>query len=198
MTTDLSFPASEVKRIAAIDGVEAVSGALTLSPIHVAGKIPEARCHIRARPPVPGGPPTAGAAAPGRLRPRTRRRSPASTSRVTRPRPRHRRRRSPRDTSSRAGPRPGRRSRSPTRTRTGSTVGDKVSRRRPRLQGRRASPRRRVGGEASDIYVPLAPAAEALRPRGPHQRRCEVRAADADSVGVGREADRVRASRARR
>jgi putative ABC transport system permease protein len=41
VTTDLSFPASEVKRIAATDGVDAVSPALTLSLIHIEGTIPD-------------------------------------------------------------------------------------------------------------------------------------------------------------
>ena len=41
VTTDLSFPASEVKRIAATDRVEAVSPALTLDLIHIEGRIPD-------------------------------------------------------------------------------------------------------------------------------------------------------------
>ena len=41
VTGDLSFPASEVKRIASTDGVDAVSPALTLSLIHIEGRVPD-------------------------------------------------------------------------------------------------------------------------------------------------------------
>jgi putative ABC transport system permease protein len=62
MTTDLSFPASEAKRVAAIDGVKEASGALTLSAIHVSGKIPKAA--PTDQPQVQVGPPAAGSTGP--------------------------------------------------------------------------------------------------------------------------------------
>jgi ABC-type antimicrobial peptide transport system permease subunit len=40
-TSQLSFPACEVAEIAAIDGVEAVAGGLTLNSIHIEGVVPE-------------------------------------------------------------------------------------------------------------------------------------------------------------
>ena len=40
-TSQLSFAASEVTRIAAIDGVEAAAGGLTLNSIHIEGTVPE-------------------------------------------------------------------------------------------------------------------------------------------------------------
>jgi len=39
--TQLSFPASEVTQIAAIDGVAAAAGGLTLNSIHIEGTVPE-------------------------------------------------------------------------------------------------------------------------------------------------------------
>ena len=40
-TSQLSFPASEQKKVAGLPGVEASAGALTLSAMHVSGKVPE-------------------------------------------------------------------------------------------------------------------------------------------------------------
>jgi putative ABC transport system permease protein len=57
ITTDLSFPASEVKGIAATDGVDAVSPALTLSLVHIEGEIPDSSDTGGA---VFGGPPEQG------------------------------------------------------------------------------------------------------------------------------------------
>ena len=41
MTTDLSFPEREADEVAALEGVEGVSGALTLNSIEVSGRVPE-------------------------------------------------------------------------------------------------------------------------------------------------------------
>jgi ABC-type antimicrobial peptide transport system permease subunit len=41
MSTDLSFPANEQKKIAAVDGVAGVAGGLTLSAIHITGTVPK-------------------------------------------------------------------------------------------------------------------------------------------------------------
>lgn len=41
MTTDLSFPAAKADQVASVDGVEQVSGALTLNALHVSGKVPK-------------------------------------------------------------------------------------------------------------------------------------------------------------
>ncbi len=59
MTTDLSFPAAKTDQVAAVDGVEQVSGALTLNATHVSGKVPE---QSDATSTVPGGGPPAGGA----------------------------------------------------------------------------------------------------------------------------------------
>jgi len=40
-TSQLSFPASEVKRISRLSGVEAAAGSLTLSALHIEGTVPE-------------------------------------------------------------------------------------------------------------------------------------------------------------
>jgi ABC-type antimicrobial peptide transport system permease subunit len=41
MTTNLSFPAGEAKKVASIDSVKASAGALTLNMIHLTGKVPK-------------------------------------------------------------------------------------------------------------------------------------------------------------
>jgi putative ABC transport system permease protein len=40
MSTNLSFPASEQKKVAKLDGVKGAAGALTLSMVHTSGKVP--------------------------------------------------------------------------------------------------------------------------------------------------------------
>ena len=57
-TSQLSFPASEVRRIRSLDGVEAAVGGLTLSLVHVEGKVPKVV-------PKPGQPVDPGTAAAG-------------------------------------------------------------------------------------------------------------------------------------
>jgi putative ABC transport system permease protein len=64
MTTDLSFPTAKAKQVAAVDGVDEVSGALTLNAMHVSGKVPEGSATTAEAPapsegPVVGGPPEA-------------------------------------------------------------------------------------------------------------------------------------------
>lgn len=59
--TDLSFPAKEAKRIAATEGVEAVSSALTLDVLHLKGEIPD----TSEGPVIQTGPPPSGGEAAG-------------------------------------------------------------------------------------------------------------------------------------
>jgi putative ABC transport system permease protein len=54
MTTDLSFPAAKLDQVAKVDGVEQVSGALTLNAMHVSGKVPN-RSDTATAPAPPGG-----------------------------------------------------------------------------------------------------------------------------------------------
>ncbi len=59
-TSQLSFPATKVAQIKAIDGVEAAAGGLTLNSIHIEGKVPEASepgVFVRPAPGTGGGPP---------------------------------------------------------------------------------------------------------------------------------------------
>jgi len=65
VTTDLSFPASEVRRIGNTEGVEAVSPALTLNLIHIEGTVPDTSSSDGAV--FGGAPPTGdtGGGAPG-------------------------------------------------------------------------------------------------------------------------------------
>jgi ABC-type antimicrobial peptide transport system permease subunit len=57
-TSQLSFPASEVEQIAAVDGVEAAAGGLTLNSIHIEGVVPErTETFERPAPGSGGGPP---------------------------------------------------------------------------------------------------------------------------------------------
>ena len=65
MTTDLSFPAAEVKRIAKTEGVEAVSPALTLNVIHIEGTIPDSSSSSSDQAFAPGGAPPAQGASGG-------------------------------------------------------------------------------------------------------------------------------------
>lgn len=59
MTTQLSFPANEVTRVSALDGVQEVASGLTLNAIHVEGTVPKAQAQFgpRAGGPGAGGPP---------------------------------------------------------------------------------------------------------------------------------------------
>ena len=59
VSTDLSFPARQVERIAAIDGVESVAGGLTLNAIEISGEVPEEAAE-GGGPGLFGGPPGAG------------------------------------------------------------------------------------------------------------------------------------------
>lgn len=58
VTTDLSFPASEVRKIAATEGVDGVSPALTLNVVHIEGTVPDTSSGTGAQ--VFGGPPEDG------------------------------------------------------------------------------------------------------------------------------------------
>lgn len=60
MTSELSFPANQAQRIAATDGVSAVSGALTLNAVHISGKVPKESPTDQTQA-VPGAPPAGGA-----------------------------------------------------------------------------------------------------------------------------------------
>ena len=60
VTTDLSFPASEVKRITATEAVEAVSPALSLSLIHIEGTVPDSSSGGDRFAAPSGGPPPEG------------------------------------------------------------------------------------------------------------------------------------------
>jgi putative ABC transport system permease protein len=65
ITTDLSFPATDVKRVAETDGVEAVSSALTLNLVHIEGTVPDSDSGATAQIAPPGGAPGEGGGAPG-------------------------------------------------------------------------------------------------------------------------------------
>jgi putative ABC transport system permease protein len=62
MSTNLSFPASEAKKAASINGVKATAGALTLNMIHLTGTVPKASGSSAGATAFggPGGPPGAG------------------------------------------------------------------------------------------------------------------------------------------
>jgi putative ABC transport system permease protein len=55
-TSSLSFPESEQRKVDGIDGVQSSAGALTLSAIHVSGRVPE-EPQVQAGPPGTGGDP---------------------------------------------------------------------------------------------------------------------------------------------
>ncbi len=59
MTTDLSFPASEAKKIDGLDGVQGSSGALTMNMIHLSGTVPKSSSQKQGPVVVGGGPPGA-------------------------------------------------------------------------------------------------------------------------------------------
>ncbi len=59
MTTDLSFPANEAKKLDSLNAVEGSSGALTLNMIHLKGTVPKSTSQEQA--PVPGGAPPGAA-----------------------------------------------------------------------------------------------------------------------------------------
>ena len=67
VTSDLSFPASEVTRIADTDGVAAVSPALTLNLIHIEGTIPDTSSDTAGGFVGPAPAPEGGAAPGGQL-----------------------------------------------------------------------------------------------------------------------------------
>ena len=119
MTTDLSFPTAKAKQVGAVDGVEAVSGALTLSAMHISGKVPKESATTTEAPAPGAAPPGAVVVARPRRSTSTRRRSRGSTPRATRWRSSPRRR-SPTATTSRARAATRRWSRFPTPTRTAS------------------------------------------------------------------------------
>jgi ABC-type antimicrobial peptide transport system permease subunit len=56
LSTNLSFPEHEAKKVSAVDGVAGTAGTLTLNMIHASGKIPKSTDQARAI----GGPPGAG------------------------------------------------------------------------------------------------------------------------------------------
>ena len=56
--TQLSFPASEARRIAALPGARAAAAGLTLTAIHVSGRVPKRQPQVRQA--TPGGPPGGG------------------------------------------------------------------------------------------------------------------------------------------
>lgn len=60
ITTDLSFPAKDVKRVSELEGVEGVSSALTLNLVHIEGTVPDSDSDA-----VGGFGPTGGAPAGG-------------------------------------------------------------------------------------------------------------------------------------
>ena len=95
--SQLSFPASEVGKIADLDGVSDAAGSLTLNARDVSGTVPKEQQQ-------PGQAPPAGGAAPGRAR-ATSTSSPSASPASTRPSRRSRRsrpRRSPRAATCRA------------------------------------------------------------------------------------------------
>jgi ABC-type antimicrobial peptide transport system permease subunit len=63
ITTDLSFPAREANRVGATDGVDAVSAALTVSVLHLEGKVPDSS----GGPVIQTGPPPSGGEAGGQI-----------------------------------------------------------------------------------------------------------------------------------